>query len=66
MKTNMNPVFFLYRNQDGKMKKSFERKDCYDTKMAMISNQLIYESTAKDIYWVFRSNRQAQTLGKYF
>jgi hypothetical protein len=66
MKTNMNPVFFLYRNQDGKMNKSFECKDSYDTKITMISHQLLYESTANDIFWVFRSKRHPETVRKYF
>ena len=65
MKTNMNPVFFLYRNQNEKKKKSCEHKDSYDIKLTMISRQLLYESTANEIYWVFGSKHHCEVLGKY-
>lgn len=66
MKTHINPIVFLYRNHDGKMKKSFDDSSCYEMKITMMGRQLLYESTANDIYWVFQTKRHSEKLEKSF
>jgi hypothetical protein len=64
MKTNINPVFFLYQSLHRKpdtISESFSgNKSQYARKMTMICRQLIYESTADDVFWVLPSKLQRE------
>jgi len=62
MKTNLNTIFFLYsdhRKESVSLSGSLAvNKTRYDGKMTMISRQLIYESTADDVFWVLQTKLQ--------
>ncbi len=64
MKTNVNPIWFLYSNlhrKAGSLSASLSgNKVSYAGRIAMISHQLIYESTANDVFWIFYSNMQGK------
>jgi hypothetical protein len=64
MKTNINPVFFLYSSHHKKLTSLSDPrvgiKTRRDRKMTIISRQLIYESTADDVFWVLHSKLQGE------
>ncbi|MBI5590562.1 MAG: hypothetical protein HY881_08785 [Deltaproteobacteria bacterium] len=64
MKTNVNPIWFLYSNRHrkpGSLSASFSgNKVSYAGRIAMISHQLIFESTANDVFWILYSNTQGK------
>ncbi len=66
MKT-MYPICFLYSNHDKKPDPLpatvSSKKVSYTGRIAMISNQLIYESTAKDVFWILYPNVQGEKAG---
>jgi hypothetical protein len=64
MKTNINPIFFLYSSHHKKPTSLSgplvgDKIRC-DRKMTIISRQLIYESTAEDVFWVLNSKLQGK------
>jgi hypothetical protein len=67
MKT-MYPVCFLYSNHGKKPDplpaKVSGKKISYTGRIAMISNQLIYESTANDVFWILYPNMQGEKAGR--
>jgi len=70
MKTNLNTIFFLYSDHDGESASLsgplVVNKTRPDGKMTTISRQLIYESTADDVFWVlhqkFQGKKQVECL----
>ena len=63
MKT-MYPICFLYSNHDKKPDSLSAtipgKKVSYAGRLATISHQLIYESTAKDVFWILYPNMQEE------
>jgi hypothetical protein len=58
MKTNLNTIYFLHSaSLSGPLAVN---KTHYDRKMTMISRQLIYESTADDVFWVLHKKLQGE------
>jgi hypothetical protein len=68
MKTTINSVFFLHQNyhrSSDAISESCSGIKNYDRKITMISRQLLYESTADDVFWVLASKHQRErTLEK--
>jgi hypothetical protein len=64
MKTNLNTIFFLHsdhhREPASLSGPLAVNKTHYDRKMTMISRQLIYESTADDVFWVLHKKHQGE------
>lgn len=65
MKPNFNPVWFLFSNRHMKpdslnTASPSGNKVGYAGKIAMISHQLIFESTANDVFWILYSNMQGK------
>jgi hypothetical protein len=64
MKTNLNTIFFLYskhKNEPVSLSETItDNKTRDDRKMTMISRQLIYESTADDVFWVLHTKLQGK------
>ncbi len=63
MKTNLNTVFFLHRNDHKRpdtISESSSLTKKYDRKITMICRHLLYESTAEDVFWVLPSKHQRE------
>lgn len=64
MKTNLHTIYFLCSDQHrGPAALSGPlpvNKTHYDRKMTMFSRQLIYESTADDVFWVLHTKLQGK------
>ncbi len=70
MKTNLNTTYFLYNSHHKDPAPPLPRslpanKKQYDGKMTLISRQLIYASTADDIFWVLHSKFQGERRLEY-
>ena len=66
MKTTY-PIWFLYsshhRKPDSLSTSLSGNKMSYAGRIAMISHQLIYESTANDVFWILYSNMPGEKQG---
>ena len=64
MKTNFIPIYFLYSNHRGKPTSFSDpltvKNSRYDRILTTISRQLIFESTANDVFWVLHSKLQGK------
>ncbi len=64
VKTNLNTIFFLYAHLPKKSTPlsgpGTGNKTCDDRITTMISRQLIYESTAEDVFWVLHTKLQGK------
>jgi hypothetical protein len=64
MKTNLNTIFFRcsdhHRKSASLSGPLTVKKTHYDIKMTLISRQLIYESTADDVFWVLHTKFQGK------
>jgi hypothetical protein len=62
MKTNLNTIFFLHNEHHRKATHLSTHltvnKTRHDKSMTILSRQLIYESTADDIFWVLQPKLQ--------
>jgi hypothetical protein len=69
MKTNLNTIFFLcsdHHREPATLSGSLPvYKTGYNRKMTMFSRQLIYESTADDVFWVFQMNSVPPRCGEF-
>ncbi|MFH0995924.1 MAG: hypothetical protein V1844_10580 [Pseudomonadota bacterium] len=61
---SMYPVWFLFSNHhrkpDSLTASPSGNKMSYAGRIAMISHQLIYESTANDVFWILYPNMQGK------
>jgi len=64
MKTSLNTIFFLrsgHRRKSASLSGTLAvNKTLYVIKMTTISRQLIYETTADDVFWVLHTKLQGK------
>ena len=69
MKTNLNTIFFLcsdHHREPATLSGPLPvNKTRYGRKMTMFSRQLIYESTADDVFWVLHTKLQGNNQLEY-
>jgi len=62
MKKNMSPIFFLYNTHDSNRKSTYIKFQVsntrYDRGIWLMTRQMIFESRANDIFWIFSPQKK--------